>query len=127
MWDARKKTKIFKFEDRNYGRVECATTTQRLQLTPRRPDGEGDRVAGLLDEVDNVAVVESFDVYPVDGKDAVANVESPAPLGWTAFNDAACGGGRLITSHSTIKIHQFRTYMTEMNKLKILKMFIFVH
>lgn len=103
------------------------TTTQRLRLTPRWPNGEGDRVARLLDEVDNVAVVESFDVYPVDGKDAVANVESPAPLSWTAFNDAACGGGRLITSYSTIKILQLRTYMTEMNKLKILEMFNFVH
>lgn len=100
----RKLFKLLKFEDHDYCRVECVATTQKLQLTPRRPNGEGDRVARLLDEVDNVTVVECLDVHPVDSQDAVTNVESPAPLSWTAFNDAACGRGRLITKHSNTRI-----------------------
>lgn len=61
-----------------------------LQLTPWWADGEGNRIARLLDEVDNVAVVEGLDVHPIDSQNTVANIESSTTLCWAAFNDTAC-------------------------------------
>ena len=51
--------------------------------------GEGDGVAGLLDELDYVVVGQLHDGAPVDGGDAVAHVQPAAALGGAALDDAA--------------------------------------
>ena len=44
-------------------------------------DCHDDRVPGVLDEVDDVAVVHTGDVDVVDRQDPVTHVEPTAPLG----------------------------------------------
>ena len=55
-----------------------------------RSHGEGDRVAGIFDEVDDVAVVEPRDVVVVHRQDPVAHVEARATLGRTLADDLTC-------------------------------------
>ena len=51
-------------------------------LTYGRSDSEGDAVAAVLDEVDNVAMMETVDINMVDSKDSVSHLETATSLGW---------------------------------------------
>ena len=64
------------------------------KLTYWGSDSHDDAVSGVLDEVDDVAVVKRVDIHVVDGEDAVADVEAAAALGRRAWDDPAdCGAG----------------------------------
>ena len=52
-----------------------------------RSDGEGHRVAGIFDEVDDVAVVQPRDVVVVHRQDPVTHVQPRAALRRTVSND----------------------------------------
>ena len=54
------------------------------QPTNWRSDGQGDAVAALLDQVDDVAVVEGVDLHVVHGQNSVSNLEATASLCWRA-------------------------------------------
>ena len=60
-------------------------------LTYWGSDSHDDAVSGVLDEVDDVAVVKRVDIHVVDGEDAVADVEAAAALGRRARDDPADG------------------------------------
>ena len=60
-------------------------------------DRHDDRVAGVLDEVNDVAVVHAGDVDVVDGQDPVSDVEPAATLRWGACNDSTDRRTRLTT------------------------------
>jgi len=52
-----------------------------------RSDGEGDGVAGIFDEVDDVAVMEPRNVVVVDRQDSVADLQPRAALRRTLPDD----------------------------------------
>ena len=52
------------------------------QPTNRRSHSQGDAVAALLDQVDDVPVVERVDLNVVHGKDSVSHLKSPTALCW---------------------------------------------
>ena len=60
-------------------------------------DRHDDRVAGVLDEVDDVAVVHAGDVDVVDGQDPVSDVEPAATFRRGASNDSTNCRTRLTT------------------------------
>ena len=62
------------------------------KLTYWGSDSHDDAVSGVLDEVDDVAVVKRVDIHVVDGEDAVADVEAAAALGRRARDDPSDGG-----------------------------------
>ena len=53
-------------------------------------DGERDAEAGVFDDVDDVLVMHVHDVGGVDGEDAVADLQSPAPRRRALLDDATC-------------------------------------
>ena len=59
------------------------------RVVQRRADSQRDRVAGIFDQIDDIAVVQPRYVVMVDGQDAVADVQLEAPLGRTVRNDLA--------------------------------------
>lgn len=50
---------------------------------------EGDRIAGVLDELDDVVVRQLHDGLAVDGRDAVAHPHPAQAVGGAALDDAA--------------------------------------
>ena len=60
-------------------------------------DCHDDRVPGVLDEVDDVAVVHAGDVDVVDGQDPVSDVEPAATFRRGASNDSTNCRTRLTT------------------------------
>ena len=50
-------------------------------------DCHDDRVPGVLDEVDDVAVVEGVDVHVVHRQDPVTHLQPPAPLGGRTWRE----------------------------------------
>ena len=58
-----------------------------MLLTYGRAHGEGDAVAAVLDEVDDVAVVETVDVHVVHRQDPVTHLQPPAPLGGRTWRE----------------------------------------
>lgn len=58
-------------------------------VVQRRSDGERHGVAGIFDEVDNIAVVKPRYVVVIDGQNAVANVQLRAALGRAVGDDLA--------------------------------------
>ena len=61
----------------------------RCGVVERWPNGECDRVSRVFDEVDNVAVMQSWNVMAIDGQDTIAHVKARATLSWTVANDLA--------------------------------------
>ena len=59
------------------------------ELTVLRNYSESDHVAGLLDQLHDVVVRELDDRAPVDGRDAISDVQQAAAVRGTAFDDPA--------------------------------------
>lgn len=58
-------------------------------LTVLRNHSEGDNGASILDKLDYVAVRELNDRAPVDGRDAISDVQQATAVSGAALDDAA--------------------------------------
>lgn len=78
--------------------------------------GEGDRVAGVLDELHDVIVRQLHDGLAVDGRDAVADSHPAQAVGGASLDDAAdlvrddCNAGQLVLI-SLYYIHLYTYYI----------------
>ena len=89
-----------------------------MQPTNWRSDGQGDAVAALLDQVDDVAVVEGVDLHVVHGQNSVSNLEATTSLCWRACkyetsNVNYCQLQGLQTSMTSMFISLFVPAVTE--------------
>ena len=68
--------------------MRVTLTSATCMFTLRWADGERDAEAGVFDDVDDVLVMHVHDVGGVDGEDAVADLQSPAPRRRALLDDA---------------------------------------